>query len=263
MHNDVKGNATDLAKPDIAKPETTNKDTLYAEQQGNVPRFVFDEKVVDVFPDMINRSVPGYSAIIMMIGQLAARYAQPHSHCYDLGCSLGGATFAMSRRIEAEDVQIVAVDSSEAMIHKLASLLEKEKPETKVHLLTDDILNIDINKASVVVLNFTLQFIPLEKRQHLLTKIADGMLPGGVLVLSEKITFDDRAHDELVTDMHHFFKATNGYSEMEIAQKRTALENVLVPETLQQHKTRLQACGFKNTNLWFQCFNFASLLAFK
>lgn len=248
---------------DDAENNTHKKDTLYAEHQGSVSHFVFDEKVVDVFPDMINRSVPGYSAIILMIGQLAARYAQAHSRCYDLGCSLGAGTFAMARRIECEDVQIVAVDSSDAMIQKLAALLEREKPRTPVQLLTEDIMNIDISKASVVVLNFTLQFIPLEKRENLLKKIADGMLPGGVLVLSEKITFEDSNHDELVTDMHHFFKATNGYSHLEIAQKRTALENVLLPETLQQHKARLHACGFKNANLWFQCFNFASLLAFK
>lgn len=255
MHNDAKNDNSSAAEG--------GKDRLYAQQQGSVPRFVFDENVVDVFPDMINRSVPGYSAIIMMIGQLAARYAQPDSHCYDLGCSLGGATFAMAKRIEVAGVEIVAVDSSHAMIDKLAKLLEQEKPATKVTLLEDDILNIDINNASVVVLNFTLQFIPLEKREALLKKIADGMLPGGVLVLSEKITFEDSLHDSLVNDMHHFFKATQGYSQLEIAQKRTALENVLVPETLRQHKQRLQACGFRNANLWFQCFNFASLLAFK
>lgn len=248
---------------DVENDMISGKDTLYANAQGAVPGFVFDEKVVDVFPDMINRSVPGYNAIIMMIGHLAARYAQANSRCYDLGCSLGGATFAMARSIPDESTEIVAVDSSKAMINKLHSLLTKEQALAKVRLIEDDILKIDINRASVVILNFTLQFIPLEKRHALLEKIANGMLPGGVLVLSEKISFEDNNHNELVKDMHHFFKSTNGYSQMEIAQKRSALENVLIPETLAQHKTRLQECGFKNANLWFQCFNFASILAFK
>lgn len=259
--------------------DSHTRDTLYAEEMGAIKGFVFDEKVADVFPDMINRSVPGYGAIIHMIGQLSARYAQADSRCYDLGCSLGGATFAMARsldRLNAENlnakqtnVEIVAIDSSHAMIEKLRALLlqtenqQNEKPGTKITLIEDDILNVDISRASVVVLNFTLQFISPEKRGKLLAKIAQGMLPGGVLVLSEKITFEDSTHDELVKDMHLYFKASNGYSNLEIAQKRSALENVLLPETVSQHKERLQKSGFKNANLWFQCFNFASLLAFK
>lgn len=256
------------------KSDNDARDRLYAEDLGVVKGFVFDEKVVDVFPDMINRSVPGYGAIIHMIGQLAARYCQADSRCYDLGCSLGGATFAMAKSLDRlnpaqANIEIVAIDSSQAMIEKLRALLLQtenrgaEKPGTKITLIEDDISKIEISRASVVILNFTLQFIPPDKRGELLAKIARGMLPGGVLVLSEKITFEDSAHDTLVKDMHHYFKASKGYSDLEIAQKRSALENVLLPETVSQHKERLQKSGFKNANLWFQCFNFASLLAFK
>ncbi len=238
-------------------------DTLYAQAQTEVARFIFDERVVQVFPDMINRSVPGYSTILLMIGELAARYAQAHSRCYDLGCSLGGASFAMAKRIQAPGVDIHAIDSSPAMINRFAQLLETDAPACPISLTQADILDCDIHNASVVVLNFTLQFIPRDQRCKLLRRIADGMLAGGILILSEKICFDDQKHDDLVQDLHHFFKASNGYSEMEIAQKRNALENVLLPETLEQHRQRLLDSGLQNPNVWFQCFNFASLIAFK
>ena len=114
-----------------------------------------------------------------------------------------------------------------------------------------------------MVLNFTLQFVPVAERDALLKKIYAGMLPGGILILSEKIAFSEKDYDALVTDMHHYFKLTNGYSELEVAQKRTALENVLVPETLNTHQTRILNCGFNSANIWFQCFNFASIIALK
>jgi tRNA (cmo5U34)-methyltransferase len=66
-----------------------------------------------------------------------------------------------------------------------------------------------------------------------------------------------------MTDLHHAFKRANGYSELEVSQKRTALENVLVPETLDTHRARLREAGFGAVDAWFQCFNFASLLAFR
>jgi len=113
------------------------------------------------------------------------------------------------------------------------------------------------------VLNFTLQFIPLAERQALIDSIYQGLVPGGVLIVSEKICFDDPHHQQLMTELHHNFKKANGYSELEIAQKRTALENVLIPETLQKHKQRFLNAGFNHVDLWFQCFNFASMLALK
>jgi len=113
------------------------------------------------------------------------------------------------------------------------------------------------------VLNFTLQFIDPSERLVLLEKIYQGLRPGGVLLLSEKLKFDDDEEQTLLTDLHHAFKRANGYSDMEIAQKRTALENVLIPDTVEQHQARLAEAGFASYRLWFQCLNFASLLAIK
>ncbi|MYM62578.1 carboxy-S-adenosyl-L-methionine synthase CmoA [Pseudomaricurvus sp. HS19] len=245
-----------MAKPDSA-------DTIYANPLGDVADFVFDHKVVEVFPDMIKRSVPGYTTIISMIGNLAERYAQSGSACYDLGCSLGAATLAMRHRIRAAGCRIVAVDNSAAMIEQCRSIMAADGAEVPVELVLDDLQAATISDASVVVLNFTLQFIAPEERAGIIARIHDGLRPGGVLILSEKVTFGDRAHDELMIELHHNFKRANGYSDLEIAQKRSALEKVLIPETLDAHRQRLRQAGFASCDVWFQCFNFASMIAIK
>ncbi len=212
---------------------------------------------------MIQRSVPGYQTIISAIGLLAERYAQEHSVCYDLGCSLGAATFSMKHQISATDCKIVAVDNSEAMTQQLRANLSHDEGGLEVDCLCADIRNVVIENASVVVLNFTLQFIPIEDRQALLSKVYQGLLPGGILILSEKLKFDDQRQQDLQTDLHHAFKKSQGYSDLEISQKRSALENVLLAETFSTHQQRLQSVGFSSAEVWFQYFNFASMIALK
>lgn len=241
----------------------TRTDTLYAMPLGQVEGFSFDERVVSVFPDMIQRSVPGYATILAQTGLLAERFAQPGSRCYDLGCSLGASTLAMRGRISQPDVSIVAVDNSTAMIERARQVITADEGVIPVDLVCADISDIRVEDASVVVMNFTLQFIPELRREALLEHIARGIRPGGVLILSEKVCFEDPAVNELFIDMHHAFKRAQGYSELEVAQKRAALENVLVPETLHTHRTRLKRVGFSSADVWFQCYNFASLIAIK
>lgn len=238
------------------------RDTLYA---SGLPfeNFVFDEKVAAVFPDMINRSVPGYSTIIAMIGTLSAQYAQPESVCYDLGCSLGAASLSMRHNIQAKGCSIVAVDNSAAMVAGCQEACASDKAMLPVEVRQEDILDTSINKASIVVMNFTLQFVRPEARDALIKKVYQGLLPGGLLILSEKIRFEDPALNELFIDMYHRFKEQQGYSKLEISQKRAALEKVLIPETKADHISRLVEAGFQTHDIWFQCFNFASMIAVK
>ena len=239
------------------------QDAIYARQHEKIVDFEFNEDVARVFPDMIRRSVPGYGTLITMIGLLAEEYAQPNSNIYDLGCSLGAATLSMRRRIRHHDCRIIAVDNSEAMTERCRNNIAEDISPVEVEVVCTDIRDINFERASVVVLNFTLQFLPPEERQPLLEKIHAGLLPGGVLLLSEKIVFSDPKEADLQERLHLAFKKANGYSDMEISQKRTALENVLIPETLSQHHDRLKRVGFNQSLTWFQCFNFASLLAIK
>jgi len=255
---------------------TDSRDKIYATPQLDIAGFRFDQAVASVFPDMIKRSVPGYETIIAMIGTLAERYVQPNSRCYDLGCSLGASSISMRHHIQQPGCEIISVDNSEDMLKQCQAVLQQDQSNnehspvelsptehTPVELVCGNVEDIPIVNASMVVLNFTLQFIPLEQRAKLLNKIADGLLPDGVLVLSEKVAFTDQQHHELMIDLHHNFKRANGYSDLEISQKRSSLEDVLIPETLEVHRQRLREAGFNSVDVWFQCFNFASLIALK
>ena len=240
------------------------KDAIYAAPLLNMIDFQFDERVVAVFPDMIQRSVPGYGMIVSNIGILAAKYAQAGSHCYDLGCSLGAVSLAMRQRITTPECDIISVDNSPAMIERGRELLALDTVSTiPVTMLCADLQDVPIENASVVVLNFTLQFVLPAQRLALIKRIYGGLKANGVLILSEKIAFNEPGRQEFHEELHHDFKRANGYSDLEISQKRLALEKVMIPETLTCHKKRLQAAGFSSSELWFQCFNFVSMVAIK
>jgi tRNA (cmo5U34)-methyltransferase len=242
---------------------TDPRDTLYADPLSEDGLFTFDASVASVFPDMIKRSVPGYPTIVAMTGLLAEKYAIAGSSLYDLGCSLGASTLAMRQNLREPDCHIISVDNSAAMLERCQSIIDTDTHDTPVTLTFADLQDVAIENASVVVLNFTLQFIPTELRDKVICGIYQGLLPGGVMVLSEKVTFEDPHLDELNIELHHQFKHANGYSDLEVARKRNALETVLLPETLSQHKDRIARAGFSSCDVWFQCFNFASLVALK
>jgi tRNA (cmo5U34)-methyltransferase len=242
---------------------TSNTDLIFSNKQSQVKDFTFDAQVVEVFPDMITRSVPGYNTIIDTIGRLSQRYVTDNSNVYDLGCSLGAATLAMRKAITASNCNIIGIDTSSAMVERCKMHVKAFKGNTPVEIHEGDMATFPLENASMVVLNFTLQFIEPEQRQAMINKIADSLQPGGLLLLSEKISDADPVCRDLLTDLHHDFKRANGYSELEIAQKRTALENVMRTDTLATHQQRLTEAGFSHVSPWFQCFNFFSLIAIK
>jgi len=237
------------------------RDDLYSLPLNQVGSFEFDEQVVRVFPDMIARSVPGYGSILSMIEQLAARFVLPGTAVWDLGCSLGAAT-RLIRRTAPIDCTIHAVDNSAAMIERLRVMLtESGNSGCEVILHESDLRDVEIRDSSFVVLNLTLQFLPPASRTEVIQNVWRGLRPGGALLLSEKICFDEPTQQHLMTELHHDFKRANGYSDLEVAQKRTAIENRLIPESLETHIDRLKRAGFRTIAPWFQCFNFASILA--
>lgn len=239
------------------------KDTIFSAPIEKLGDFTFDEAVAEVFPDMIQRSVPGYSNIITAIGMLASRFVTDHSTVYDLGCSTGAGILSIRRNIADKKAHIIGVDNSEPMVKRCRHYLNAYHSNVPVEILCKDIRDIEIQNASMVVLNFTLQFLPPKDRLSLLEKIYQGLNPNGILVVSEKFNFEDNVINELLIDLHHTFKRANGYSELEVSQKRTSLENVMLTDSINTHKNRLKEVGFKNVELWFQCFNFGSMIAIK
>jgi len=237
-----------------------NEDKLYIDEKLGDEPFRFDDSVARVFPDMLRRSIPGYAASIEAIGSLAARYVTPNTTCYDLGCSLGAATLAMRQGIRADGCRIIAVDNSEAMIEKCRSVVAGAD-DIEVRLA--DIRDVSIENASMVVMNYTLQFLDLDARDTVLRRIADGMIDGGLFLLSEKVVDENPHMEDLLVDLHHEHKRRNDYSELEISRKRAALDNVLVPETVARHRQRLNNAGFSHSAVWLRYFNFVSIVAIR
>jgi tRNA (cmo5U34)-methyltransferase len=242
---------------------TSDTDLIYSNPHAQVNDFAFDAQVVEVFPDMISRSVPGYATIIDTIGRLSQQFVQNNTTVYDLGCSLGAATLAMRKGIQAKQCNIVSVDNSAAMVERCKMHINAFKGTTPINVIEANIQDIPIDNASMVVLNFTLQFIEKTERQGLINTIAQGINKGGLLVISEKISHGDSVIDEHLINLHHNFKRANGYSELEVAQKRTALENVMRTDSVELHVNRLKDAGFTHVSPWFQCFNFISFIAIK
>lgn len=239
------------------------RDNVYAQRQTDLVDFAFDERVAAVFPDMIRRSVPGYTELVSMLGVFAARYAQPHSQLYDLGCSLGAACLSLRARLTQPGCRIIAVDNSPAMLERCAEHIASAPGDAPVELIEADVREVPITDASLVAMNFTQQFLPPADRDALVAKIHAGLRPGGALLLAEKLSFDDEHQRELFETLYADFKRANGYSEMEIAQKRAALEQVMRPDTAAANEARLRDAGFSQVECWFRCLNFAAWVAVK
>ncbi|MCC5887660.1 MAG: carboxy-S-adenosyl-L-methionine synthase CmoA [Gammaproteobacteria bacterium] len=245
---------------------TEDRDGLFASGHAAPGSFRFDAKVARVFDDMIRRSVPGYAATVAMSGWLAARFAQPGTACCDLGCSLGATLLACAealREAGLDDVNLIGVDNSAAMLDRCRNRLEPELGHNGPTLMEADVREVALPPSSVVILNWTLQFLPPADRAPLLARIHAALLPGGALILSEKIIDSDPEAQQLAERLHADFKRTQGYSDLEIAAKRSAIEDVLIPETLAAQKERLLEVGFRPVLLWYRNLNFASLLALK
>jgi len=242
-----------------------SKDDIYAASDSPDKPFRFDEAVAEVFPDMLQRSIPGYAASIEAIASLAARYVVPGSACYDLGCSLGAATLAMRDGIKSPDCRIIAIDSAPAMVERCRELVTTvdDAGKTPVDVQQRDIRDTAISDASMVVMNYTLQFLDLAARDAIVAQIFAGLLPGGLFLLSEKVVDEDEHMEDLLVDLHHEHKRRNDYSQLEISRKRAALENVLIPETVAVHRNRLAAAGFTHSAVWLRYFNFVSIVAIK
>ena len=239
------------------------RDTLYTKTQQHVPPFEFNQEVVKVFDDMIHRSIPGYAEIINTQSQIIHRFYQPNTLIFDLGCSHGNLGLQLCRQFPQMEFTMIAADSSPAMLTSYAKRLVNGRDRQRVRLCCIDISNLRLAGASIVVINFTLQFLPIPQREQLIQKIYAALEPGGILLFSEKIFHTAPVVDKLQKEFHHCFKRENGYSELEISQKREALENVLIPESMESHAERLSRVGFIYQDIWYKWFNFCSWICIK
>jgi tRNA (cmo5U34)-methyltransferase len=238
-----------------------HRDQVYRTPKSQIVDFAFDTTVVDVFPDMIRRSVPGYETVIPLAGLLAARAfrtaANAPGRAYDLGCSLGATALAVLRQLDDTPCELLAVDSSIAMIERARTLVT----DPRVTFVHADIRQLALQPARVVMLNYVLQFLPPDDRLAVLAGIRAILPAEGLLILSEKIRFEDAETERDFNAAHLAYKRANGYSELEISQKRSALENVMIIDSEESHRERLSAAGFTRVRKWYQCLNWASFEA--
>ncbi len=234
------------------------RDEVYRKNHGQIVDFAFSAEVAAVFPDMIRRSVPGYETMIPVTGLIAARHLGEQGLAYDLGCSLGATTLAILQQNSSPAIEVIGVDNSEAMISGAQQAID----DPRAQFLLQDLLATDVIGAKVVVLNLVLQFIDPASRLELLTRIRQQMSAGGLLIVSEKVRHDDPWLHELYDSTHLAWKQANGYSELEVSQKRTALENVMRIDTEAIHHGRFAQAGFRRCEQWYRCMNWASFLVF-
>ncbi|MDY0184871.1 MAG: carboxy-S-adenosyl-L-methionine synthase CmoA [Desulfuromonadaceae bacterium] len=242
-----------------------NKDKIYSNSLGQVAPFEFNEKVVQVFDDMLQRSVPLYHETLLRQAQMAAHYHTAGTRIYDLGCSHGNFGVTVQKMMQARPFELIGIDPSAPMLARYRQRLAQLSlpPTQKFTLLQQPAQAVAYAPCTVVVANLTLQFMPLEVREDLLRRLYAALEPGGVLLLSEKVEDADPCMADIEREWYYSFKRENGYSELEISQKRDALEDVLVPETCEVHQQRLRTCGFSQVSIWLKWFNFAGFLCIK
>ncbi|MGN8382407.1 carboxy-S-adenosyl-L-methionine synthase CmoA [Helicobacter pylori] len=245
------------------------KDTLF--NQSLNKRFCFDEKIAHVFDDMLERSIPYYHEMLNLGAYFIAQNLKeniypkslpkplPKPLIYDLGCSTGNFFIALNQQIQ-QDIELIGIDSSMPMLKKAQ---EKLKDFNNVRFECMDFLEVEFREASAFSLLFVLQFVRPMQREVLLKKIYNSLALNGVLLVGEKIMSEDRILDKQMIELYYLYKQNQGYSHNEIAFKREALENVLVPYSLKENIALLESVGFKHVEAVFKWVNFTLLVARK
>lgn len=247
----------------LAKSEIIATDKVF-ETQAKVGDFAFDAKVASVFDDMVSRSVPFYHEMQRMIAELAREFAVDGSRLYDIGCSTGTTIQMLDAYLQDKNVEFIGIDNSKEMLKQAKQKFEESNITHGYQFKCQDIhKNLNIKQASVVTLILTLQFARPLYREKIIKRIFDGLNPNGCLLMVEKITSEDTLFNRLFIERYYDYKRRNGYSETEIAKKREALENVLIPYRLEENETLLKMAGFRHVEVFFRWYNFCGVLAVK
>lgn len=238
------------------------KDTLYNVESVEKD-FAFSQRVVEVFDDMLDRSIPHYQEVIAASAQILNRILQDNDVIVDLGCATGTTLLEFSRRLENKSLRYIGVDNSQAMLEKARLKTELYNKQNLITFQEQDIKDISLPDCGAFILNYTMQFLRPVQRESFLTRIVNNLRPGGILLLSEKTISHDPYLNRLFIDFYHNYKRDKGYSELEIAKKREALENVLIPFSIDENRALLKKVGFHSVETYFQWFNFVSIVAVK
>jgi tRNA (cmo5U34)-methyltransferase len=250
------------ANPRSEPVRLAKTDRVFAEK-GPPGDFRFTAQVADVFDDMVGRSVPFYDEMQRMTAELVAEFAQPGTNVYDLGCSTG-TTLAALDAVVADGVRLVGIDNSQPMLDQARAKLAAPGRNRPFELVFADLHDRPIiENASAVIMTLTLQFIRPLHRERIIRHIFEGMNDQGCLIIFEKLILPDSMLNRLFIKFYYEMKRRNGYSDVEIVQKREALENVLIPYRPEENVQLLKDAGFRRVDEFFRWYNFCGILAVK
>ena len=245
-------------------PAAENADQLFA-RPGATHDFKFGAETAKVFDDMVNRSVPFYEEIQRMVCELAGSFAVPGTNLYDIGCATGNTLISLHKKLSGKNIQLIGIDNSDEMLSKAHSKIASVCGENNnIQLLNANLHDCPhVENSSVVIMLLTLQFVRPLHREKLVRTIFDGLQKNGCLILVEKVTGSCTLLNRLFIEYYYNYKRRKGYSEMEISQKREALENVLIPYHHEENRTLLLDIGFSHTEEFFRWYNFSGIIALK
>jgi tRNA (cmo5U34)-methyltransferase len=246
----------------VKHPPSNPKDTIF-QQQIRPEDFEFNDRVVEVFDDMLDRSIPFYKEVVVSTARLLTAHLGKDDTVVDLGCATGSTLLELARLIPDQGLRFIGIDNSAPMLDKARLKAELYSKQDSIRFELADITAMHHRAVGAFILNYTLQFIRPIRREQFIRSLFDGLRPGGVLILSEKIILHDKHLNREYIDIYYQFKKNRGYSELEIAKKREALENVLIPFSIEENTALLRQAGFTAVAPFFQWFNFASLIAVK
>jgi tRNA (cmo5U34)-methyltransferase len=235
-----------------------NKDELF--NKPILKQFEFDKDVASVFDDMLNRSIPFYNEMLDLTTSFVIKYSNEGSIVYDLGCSTASTLIDIAKKTDLR-LKLIGVDNSNAMLERARQKFNAYGLD--IELLNIDIFNINLQSSNVIISNYTLQFIRPLLREKLIKKIFNSLKDSGIFIFSEKVITENKKLNKIMIDKYYNFKKTQGYSDFEIAQKREALENVLIPYSLEENKKMCEDAGFSNFEIIFKWNNFATFIAIK
>ncbi|GAX88168.1 tRNA (cmo5U34)-methyltransferase [Lebetimonas natsushimae] len=223
-------------------------------------QFEFDEEVASVFDDMLSRSVPFYKENLNLQINILKNFLDENDKIVDLGSSTGTFLIELAKKTDKK-LDLIGIDNSPAMIKRAKNKAKAFGVDIK--FVEEDFLNYDFSDSKAVIANYTIQFIRPLKREKLIKKIYDSLMNEGIFFMSEKLITNHKKLNKIMIDEYYKFKKKMGYSEYEIARKREALENVLIPYTMEENMEMLKNAGFKEAEVIFRWNNFATFIAFK
>ena len=241
-----------------------SKDTIYSDPQEQFRPFQFDQRVAHAFNDMISRSVPYYQDLQTLVLRLLEPYLQADHTILDCGCATGTSIHSISTAFPKLPLTFYGIDNSNSMLDSAKQTCRHLPNHQSVHFECVSLETwTSIPDHNITLLILTLQFLDPKNRLSFLQRLSEKAESGSIIILIEKIAIPNPNLSRHYTDLHHGFKKDQGYSDLEIAQKRDAIETVLIPLSLEENLTLLHQAGYTKTDVFFKWLNFAGILAIK